>query len=203
MDSIQTVLLVAYLLIVLAMIAVILLQRSEGGGLGMGGSTGGLMTVRGSANLLTRTTAVLAALFFVTAIALTILSSLNRSQTSFLDNTAPASLAPGASAPAPANNLPSANLLDILQQQEASTAPAAPAADTASGENDQGLALPLNLALPQTSQPAATTASDTVPETPATTTPAAAAPTASASAPPDASAAPGSAAPASASAASQ
>lgn len=52
----QNVLLVAYLIIVLALIGVILLQRSEGGGLGMGGNAGGLMTVRGSANLLTRTT---------------------------------------------------------------------------------------------------------------------------------------------------
>ena len=65
----ENVLLVAYLLIVLALIAVILLQRSEGGGLGMGGNAGGLMTVRGSANLLTRTTAILAALFFATGFA--------------------------------------------------------------------------------------------------------------------------------------
>ena len=55
----------------------ILLQRSEGGGLGMGGNAGGLMTVRGSANLLTRTTAILAALFFATAIGLTILSEID------------------------------------------------------------------------------------------------------------------------------
>ena len=79
------VLLVAYLLIVLALIAVILLQRSEGGGLGMGGDAGGLMTVRGSANLLTRTTAILAALFFATAIGLTILSELDRGTDSILD----------------------------------------------------------------------------------------------------------------------
>src|ERR1700761_1225446 len=77
----QNVLLVAYLLIVVAMIAVILLQRSEGGGLGMGGNAGGLMTVRGSANLLTRTTGILAALFFATAIGLTILAELNRGDT--------------------------------------------------------------------------------------------------------------------------
>jgi len=198
MESIQTVLLVAYLLIVLAMIAVILLQRSEGGGLGMGGNAGGLMTVRGSANLLTRTTAVLAALFFATAIALTILSSLNRSQTSFLDNTAPASLAPGASTSA--SGLPSTNVLDILQQQQAS-APAAPAADAASGANDQGLALPLNLALPQVSQAPSSEAAPAS-AAPATATPATTAP---ASAPPDASAAPSgaSAAPSSASAANQ
>src|SRR3569623_620919 len=81
----QNVLLVAYLLIVLALIAVILLQRSEGGGLGMGGNAGGLMTVRGSANLLTRTTAILAALFFATAIGLTILSEMDRGTDSILD----------------------------------------------------------------------------------------------------------------------
>jgi preprotein translocase subunit SecG len=72
------VLIVAYLLIVLALITVILLQRSEGGGLGMGGGGGaGLLTVRGSANLLTRTTAILAALFMATAIGLTMLNELD------------------------------------------------------------------------------------------------------------------------------
>lgn len=81
-----TVLIVAYLLIVLAMIVVILLQRSEGGGLGMGGGGGGgFMTARGSANLLTRTTAILGALFMATAIALTIVSQIDRSSTSILD----------------------------------------------------------------------------------------------------------------------
>ncbi len=69
-----TVLIVAYLLIVLALIAVILLQRSEGGGLGMGSSSAGIMTVRGSANLLTRTTAILATLFMATAIGLTVIN---------------------------------------------------------------------------------------------------------------------------------
>ncbi len=80
------VLIVAYLLIVLALIAVILLQRSEGGGLGMGSSNAnGLISVRGSANLLTRTTAILAALFFASAIGLTILSSVARGTRSILD----------------------------------------------------------------------------------------------------------------------
>jgi preprotein translocase subunit SecG len=77
MSGLSNVLIVAYLLIVLAMIAVILLQRSEGGGLGMGTSSAGIMTVRGSANLLTRTTAILAALFMATAIGLTILNELD------------------------------------------------------------------------------------------------------------------------------
>jgi len=83
------VLLVAYLLIVLAMIGVILVQRSEGGGLGIGGGGGGgLMTARGSANLLTRTTAILAALFFATAIGLTVLSEIDRGSRSILDSAA-------------------------------------------------------------------------------------------------------------------
>jgi len=83
------VLIVAYLLIVLALIAVILLQRSEGGGLGMGSSNAnGLISVRGSANLLTRTTAILAALFFASAIGLTILSSVDRGTSSILDRAA-------------------------------------------------------------------------------------------------------------------
>ncbi|HEY8576259.1 MAG TPA: preprotein translocase subunit SecG [Devosia sp.] len=80
------VLIVAYLLIVLALIAVILLQRSEGGALGIGGGGGGgFMTARGSANLLTRTTAILATLFFATAIGLTILSELDRTTSGILE----------------------------------------------------------------------------------------------------------------------
>ncbi|RDE07979.1 preprotein translocase subunit SecG [Pelagibacterium lacus] len=82
-----TVLIVAYLLIVIAMIIVILLQRSEGGGLGMGGG-GNFMSARGSANLLTRTTAILGTLFMVTAIGLTIISQTDRSSTSILDQAA-------------------------------------------------------------------------------------------------------------------
>ncbi|WEK05946.1 MAG: preprotein translocase subunit SecG [Candidatus Devosia phytovorans] len=83
------VLIVAYLLIVLALIAVILLQRSEGGALGIGGGGGGgFMTARGSANLLTRTTAILATLFFATAIGLTILSELDRGSSGILERAA-------------------------------------------------------------------------------------------------------------------
>ena len=87
------VLIVAYLLIVLALIAVILLQRSEGGGLGMGTSnSNGLVSVRGSANLLTRTTAILATLFILTSLALTILAGAYRKPSSILDQ--PATSAP-------------------------------------------------------------------------------------------------------------
>ncbi|MCF6344770.1 MAG: preprotein translocase subunit SecG [Devosiaceae bacterium] len=81
------ILIVVYLLIVLAMIVVILLQRSEGGALGMGGgNSGGFAPVRTSANLLTRTTAILGALFMATAIGLSIVNDVERGTNSILEN---------------------------------------------------------------------------------------------------------------------
>lgn len=125
------VLIVAYLLIVLALIAVILLQRSEGGALGIGGGGGGLMTARGSANLLTRTTAILATLFFATAIGLTVLSELDRGTSGILegatvteDGTAPTNVLDALNAlqpEAPASDLP-------VPTTEAAPAPADDAA---------------------------------------------------------------------------
>ena len=132
MSGIQTVLLVVYLLIVLAMIGVILLQRSEGGGLGMGGNAGGLMTVRGSANLLTRTTAILAALFFATAIGLTILSELDRGPTQGILDAAGSST----------SEQPS-NVLDALSQLQGDTSSSVEAPASASVSTDPGLALPV------------------------------------------------------------
>jgi preprotein translocase subunit SecG len=77
-----TVLLVIHILIALALIVVVLLQRSEGGGLGVGssGGMGGFMTARGTANLLTRTTAILAAAFMSMSLLLAILSNGPRDQ---------------------------------------------------------------------------------------------------------------------------
>lgn len=76
MFDISTFLLVIHILIAVALIGVVLLQRSEGGALGIGGGGGGggFMSGRGAANVLTRTTAILAAAFFVTSIGLTILA---------------------------------------------------------------------------------------------------------------------------------
>lgn len=74
----ETVLLVVHLIIALALIGVVLLQRSEGGALGIGsggGGSGSLFTARGVGNALTRTTAYLAVGFFLTSIALTILAT--------------------------------------------------------------------------------------------------------------------------------
>ena len=98
----QTVIIVIHLMVVLAMTGVVLLQRSEGGGLGMGGGTGGFLSSRGTANVLTRTTAILAALFFATSLFLSILASFERKPRSVLDGGGPsAPAAPGApSAPA-------------------------------------------------------------------------------------------------------
>ncbi|MEE2997475.1 MAG: preprotein translocase subunit SecG [Pseudomonadota bacterium] len=100
------VILIVHLLLALALVAVVLLQRSEGGALGMGGGTmGGMMSTRGTANLLTRATAVLAACFIATSLTLAIMSSSNRAPKSILDrpgSAPPAPSAPAAPAPGPA-----------------------------------------------------------------------------------------------------
>ncbi len=100
-----TVLLVIHLLIAIGLVGVVLIQRSEGGGLGIGGGSG-LMTGRGSANFLTRTTAVLAGLFFMTSIGLAWMYTGSGRPASILDQPAPAT-APVAPAPAPAPAEPS------------------------------------------------------------------------------------------------
>jgi preprotein translocase subunit SecG len=79
-----TVLLILHLMIAAALVGVVLLQRSEGGALGIGGG-GGFMTGRGAANFLTRVTAGLAAAFFVTSLGLTLLATRPASQRSIFD----------------------------------------------------------------------------------------------------------------------
>ncbi len=78
------VLIVIHLLLALAMVGVILLQRSEGGALGIGGG-GGVMSGRAAGNLLTRATAILATGFFVTSLALALLSNDRGRQGSIMD----------------------------------------------------------------------------------------------------------------------
>ncbi|CAM5767616.1 hypothetical protein LMIY3S_02222 [Labrys miyagiensis] len=85
----QTVLITIHLLVVIALVVVVLLQRSEGGGLGIGGGTGGFMTGRGQANLLTRATAGLATAFFITSLLLTILANHQGNSGSLLDRFSP------------------------------------------------------------------------------------------------------------------
>ena len=80
----QTVLIVIHLMIVLALVGVVLIQRSEGGGLGIGGGSG-FMSARGTANALTRTTAILAVLFFITSLGLGLLARYQAKPTDILD----------------------------------------------------------------------------------------------------------------------
>ncbi len=87
----QNVMLVIHLMLALGLICVVLLQRSEGGGLGIGGGGGGggmsgFLTGRGTANLLTRVTAILAAGFMLTSIALTILASAGSESRSIIED---------------------------------------------------------------------------------------------------------------------
>lgn len=104
-----TVLLVIHLMVAAALVGVVLLQKSEGGALGIGGGGGGgFLTGRGTANLLTRTTAGLAAAFFATSILLTILASRSAPTGSAFDNA-------GSSAPASGPAVP--------QGEDTSTAP--------------------------------------------------------------------------------
>ena len=111
----QTILLVIHLLIALALVGVVLLQRSEGGALGgLGGTTmGGMMSGRGTANLLTRTTAILAVAFMSMSLLLAILSSGSRAPTSILDGPNPFDTMPLQAPAAPeAPAVPQAPLAD-------------------------------------------------------------------------------------------
>ena len=82
----EAIILVVHLILALALIAAVLLQRSEGGGLGIGGSgAGSLISVRGQANLLTRATGVLAGCFMLTSLVLAILAGAQTERRSILD----------------------------------------------------------------------------------------------------------------------
>ena len=113
----HTVVIVIHLMLVLAMLGVIMLQKSEGGGLGIG-SSGGFMTSRGTANVLTRATAVLAAGFFLTSLVLSIIAGHERKPTTIIQG--PAQQGGGV-----LNQLGGG-----AQQPTAPAAPAAPAAPT-------------------------------------------------------------------------
>lgn len=145
----QTVLLVIYLMVVLALIGVVLIQRSEGGGLGIGGGSG-FMSARGTANALTRTTAILAALFFILALGMGILARYQPNATDVLDRI------PGTTT----NGKGVLNSLGGAAQQPTGQAPAQNGAATGQA--------------PATQTPAAQTPATQTPsaETPATQTPA-------------------------------
>ena len=116
----QTILITIHLIVVVALIGVVLLQRSEGGALGIGG--GGFMTGRGQANALTRATAILGTIFFITSLTLTVMANMGRAPKSIFDGVAP-----------PSQTAPGGSVLDQLKQMEerqpqTPAAPATPAA---------------------------------------------------------------------------
>lgn len=89
-----TILLVIHLMIAIALVATILLQRSEGGALGIGGGGGGFMSNRAAGNALTRAAAILAALFFLTSIGLTLIAKFDNQGGSILDTVSEEETAP-------------------------------------------------------------------------------------------------------------
>ena len=121
----QTVVIVIHLMIVSALIGAVLLQKSEGGGLGVGGG-GGFMSSRGTTNLLTRTTAILAAGFFLTSLFLSWHAGSDRKPASIIDGTPGSQSQPGApSAPLSQGG----GVLDTLKkvdEQQGQSGPQAP-----------------------------------------------------------------------------
>lgn len=117
----STVLLILNLFVTLALIGVVLIQRSEGGGLGIGSSQGmgAFMSGRGTANLLTRTTAILGAVFFALCL---ILALLNRGTTGVGHSTILSAPVPGAVSSS------AAKLPALPAERGAATPPAKPAA---------------------------------------------------------------------------
>jgi preprotein translocase subunit SecG len=134
-----TFLLVVHAIIAAALVTVILMQRSEGGGLGMGGGPAGLMTARGAADFLTRATAVLATLFVLMAFLMAALAASRNSagdiDTSLANQQAPDSIA--APTPAGAPGTPGANI-----PMMGGPAPAVPDAATAQGIAPAAAGLP-------------------------------------------------------------
>src|ERR1700752_3154181 len=96
-------LLAVHILVAISLVGVVLLQKSEGGALGMGGGgMSGFMTGRSTANLLTRVTAVLAAAFMTTSVLLVGMHNRERAPRSIVDQGAPAAPAAPTAPPAPA-----------------------------------------------------------------------------------------------------
>jgi preprotein translocase subunit SecG len=120
----QTVVIVVHLMIVATLIATVLLQKSEGGGLGMGGGAG-FMSSRGTANLLTRTTAVLAVGFFLTSLFLSWLASYDRKPSSIITPASQSQQGGGGTGPmAPPTS--GGGVLDTLKKSDEQQNPPAP-----------------------------------------------------------------------------
>ncbi|MTI16647.1 preprotein translocase subunit SecG [Rhodobacteraceae bacterium RKSG542] len=120
----ETVLIVIHLMVVLALVALVLLQRSEGGALGIGGGGGGgFMSSRGTANVLTRGTAILAVAFFATSLGLSLLARYDERPGSLIDAVPTAPQTQGEGTEGAGNGL--------LDQLQGSTEPSGPQVPTA------------------------------------------------------------------------
>lgn len=150
----HAVLLTVHALIVLALIGFVLLQRSEGGALGMGGGGGGFMTSRGAANVLTRTTSILAALFFATSILLAITAGGTERDTDIIEDLT------GEAVADPNAPISTEDLLNTLGS--GSTSPAAePAAESAAPPTLEAVPVPgPETVTPEAEAPAETPASE-------------------------------------------
>ncbi len=122
-----TFLLIVHTLVAASLVAVILMQRSEGGGLGVGGSSSGFMTARGAADFLTRSTSVLGAIFIILSIALAAIAGVSRQpaqiDTSLANQVAPA--APAANPAVPVPGQPATNQAAPAQPRPAPPVPLA------------------------------------------------------------------------------
>ena len=116
-------LLIVQTLIAVSLISVILMQRSEGGGLGVGGSSSGFMTARGAADFLTRATAILGGMFIVLSIVMAAIAGATRQPTKIDTSLA------GKTTP--------------IEQSQPAPAQPAPAPATAPTQNQQAPAVPL------------------------------------------------------------
>jgi preprotein translocase subunit SecG len=127
----ETVIIVIHLMVVLALVGVVLLQRSEGGGLGIGGGSG-FMTARGAANALTRATAILATVFFVTSLTLSIIARYGEKPIDILDRV-PATQGGTTGGNGVLDQLGGSSSAPVAPsgEQPAAPAPAAPAAPAA------------------------------------------------------------------------
>jgi preprotein translocase subunit SecG len=147
----ETVLIVVHLMVVLALVGVVLLQRSEGGGLGIGGGSG-FMTARGAANALTRATAILAAAFFATSLVLSIVARYGEKPIDILDR-----------APATQDGK---GILDQLPGANGPVTPDNKAAPTPPSGNDASATTPAPATVPATPPAADTTAPAMAPSAP-------------------------------------
>jgi preprotein translocase subunit SecG len=174
----ETVIIVIHLMVIVALVAVVLMQRSEGGALGIGGGGGNFMSTRGQGNVLTRSTAILAAIFFATSIGMTILARYHEKPGAILDNAAtqqpatPAAPAEGgATAPAADSNK---TILDQIQNLGKEPPPTLPSsgAGTATTPATDAAGVPTAPAAPAAETPTAPAPADagtspaTTPETP-------------------------------------